>query len=83
MCNRKLSFICLIRISNDSFDRVVNPPKKYWTESRYSIPFFLHPVGSMSLNVLDSCIDENNPKKYKDINANEFLIQRLKDIGVL
>ena len=63
--------------------RVVNPPKKYWTESRYSIPFFLHPVGSMSLNVLDSCIDENNPKKYKDINANEFLIQRLKDIGVL
>ena len=37
----------------------------------------------MSLNVLDSCIDENNPKKYKDINANEFLIQRLKDIGVL
>ena len=63
--------------------RVINPPKEHWTKSRYSIPFFLHPVGSMSLNVLNSCIDGDNPKKYSDITANDFLIQRLKDIGVL
>ena len=63
--------------------RVINPPKEHWTKSRYSIPFFLHPVGSMSLNVLNSCIDDDNPKKYSDITANDFLIQRLKDIGVL
>ena len=63
--------------------RVVNPPKEHWTKSRYSIPFFLHPVGSMSLNVLNSCIDDDNPKKYSDITANDFLNQRLKDIGVL
>ena len=63
--------------------RVINPPKEHWTKSRYSIPFFLHPVGSMSLNVLSSCINGDNPKKYSDITANDFLIQRLKDIGVL
>ena len=63
--------------------KVINPPKELWKKSRYSIPFFLHPIGTMSLNVLDSCIDEKNPKKYDDITAHEFLIQRLKDIGVL
>ena len=63
--------------------KVINPPKELWKKSRYSIPFFLHPIGTMSLNVLDSCIDEKNPKKYEDITAHEFLIQRLKDIGVL
>ena len=63
--------------------KVINPPKELWKKSRYSIPFFLHPVGTMKLNVLDSCVDDQNPKKYDDITANEFLIQRLKDIGVL
>ena len=63
--------------------KVINPPKELWKKSRYSIPFFLHPVGTMKLNVLDSCVDDQNPKKYDDITAHEFLIQRLKDIGVL
>jgi isopenicillin N synthase-like dioxygenase len=63
--------------------RVVNPPKKYWNKSRYSIPFFLHPIGSMNLNVLENCIDTNNPKKYKDVTAHDFLTNRLFDIGVM
>ena len=63
--------------------KVVNPPKDQWKKSRYSIPFFLHPIGNMKLNVLDSCIDKDNPKKYEDISAHDFLVQRLKDIGVL
>src|SRR5210317_1703197 len=63
--------------------RVVNPPKEYWSKSRYSIPFFLHPVGSMKLNVLDNCIDEKNPKLFDDISAHDFLINRLIDIGVM
>ncbi len=63
--------------------KVINPPKELWKKSRYSIPFFLHPIGSMKLNVLDSCIDDDNPKNYDDITAHDFLIQRLKDIGVL
>ena len=28
-------------------------------------------------------IDDENPKKYDDVTAHDFLIQRLKDIGVL
>ena len=32
--------------------RVVNPPREKWGTSRYSIPFFLHPVGKMPLNTL-------------------------------
>jgi len=63
--------------------RVVNPPKEYWSKSRYSIPFFLHPVGTMKLNVLNNCIDSDNPKLYKDISANDFLTNRLIDIGVM
>ena len=46
--------------------RVVNPPKELWGTSRYSIPFFMHPVSDMKLDVLDSCIDENNPKQFDD-----------------
>jgi isopenicillin N synthase-like dioxygenase len=63
--------------------RVVNPPKEYWSKSRYSIPFFLHPTGTMKLNVLDNCIDKENPKNYKNTSAHDFLINRLIDIGVM
>ena len=63
--------------------KVINPPKDLWKKSRYSVPFFLHPIGTMKLDVLESCIDNENPKKFKDINAHDFLIQRLKEIGVL
>jgi hypothetical protein len=37
----------------------------------------------MNLNVLENCIDTNNPKKYKDITAHDFLTNRLVDIGVM
>jgi len=63
--------------------KVINPPKYLWKKSRYSIPFFLHPVGTMKLDVLESCINNENPKKFDDITAHDFLIQRLKEIGVL
>lgn len=62
--------------------RVVNPPRELWGTSRYSIPFFMHPVSAMKLNVLESCIDENNPKQFEDITAGEFLNQRLKELGL-
>ena len=62
--------------------RVTNPPKEMWGTSRYSIPFFMHPVSDMKLDVLDNCIDENNPKKFEDITAGEFLNERLKELGL-
>ncbi|TYA66281.1 isopenicillin N synthase family dioxygenase, partial [Seonamhaeicola marinus] len=33
--------------------RVVNPPKELWGTSRYSIPFFMHPISDMKLDVLE------------------------------
>ena len=62
--------------------RVTNPPKELWGTSRYSIPFFMHPVSDMKLDVLENCIDENNPKQFEDITAGEFLDERLKELGL-
>lgn len=62
--------------------RVVNPPRELWGTSRYSIPFFLHPKGDMSLASLKSCIDEKHPKVYEDATAGEYLDERLREIGL-
>lgn len=62
--------------------RVTNPPRELWGTSRYSIPFFMHPISEMKLNVLDSCVDENNPKQFEDITAGEFLDERLQELGL-
>ena len=62
--------------------RVINPPKELWGTSRYSIPFFMHPISDMKLDVLDGCIDENNPKAFDDITAGEFLNERLIELGL-
>jgi isopenicillin N synthase-like dioxygenase len=63
--------------------RVINPSKELMKKSRYSIPFFMHPISDMKLDVLESCIDENNPKSFEDITAGEFLNQRLVELGLL
>jgi isopenicillin N synthase-like dioxygenase len=62
--------------------RVVNPPKEMWGTSRYSIPFFLHPKGEMSLACLESCIDASHPKAFPDATAGEYLDERLREIGL-
>ncbi|MCK7590959.1 isopenicillin N synthase family oxygenase [Subsaxibacter sp. CAU 1640] len=63
--------------------QVINPPRELWGTSRYSIPFFMHPISEMKLDVLDSCIDKENPKQYEDITAGEFLHERLVDLGLI
>ncbi|MEL4308311.1 isopenicillin N synthase family dioxygenase [Joostella sp. CR20] len=63
--------------------QVINPPKELWGTSRYSIPFFMHPVSEMPLNVLENCIDEEHPKLYEDITAGEFLHERLIELGLI
>ena len=62
--------------------RVVNPPKEKWSEPRYSIPFFLHPVGKMPLNALAQCISDTRPKAFDDITAGDYLDERLIEIGL-
>ena len=77
----------LSRLTNNklksTIHRVINPPKELWGRSRYSIPFFMHPISEMKLNVLEGCIDENNPKRFEDITAGEFLNERLIELGLI
>ncbi len=77
----------LSRFTNNVFKstvhRVINPDKSLLKKSRYSIPFFMHPVSEMKLNVLDSCICDEFPKAYEDITAGEFLEERLIELGLL
>lgn len=76
----------LQRFTNDKLKstthRVVNPPKALWNNSRYSVPFFLHPISEMSLASLASCISSSNPKKYPDYTAGQYLDERLREIGL-
>jgi isopenicillin N synthase-like dioxygenase len=62
--------------------RVVNPKREFWHTSRFSIPFFLHPKSSMSLECLPNCVDENNPLAYDVATAGEYLNERLVEIGL-
>ncbi len=62
--------------------RVINPPRELWGTSRYSIPFFMHPISEMKLDVLDSCVDADNPRKFDDITAGDFLNERLIELGL-
>lgn len=73
----------LSRITNEvipaTTHRVINPDHS--TKERYSMPFFCHPHANAELNCIESCIGSG--KKYPDILAKDFLIQRLIEIGVL
>lgn len=62
--------------------RVVNPPPELMKNSRYSVPFFLHPKSNMDLSCLESCIDAGNPKAYQNNTAGEYLDERLREIGL-
>lgn len=62
--------------------RVVNPPRELMHTSRFSIPFFMHPVSEMDLSCLEGCVDDEHPKAFEDITAGEFLDERLREIGL-
>ncbi|WP_312322720.1 isopenicillin N synthase family dioxygenase [Soonwooa sp.] len=63
--------------------QVVNPPRELWGTSRFSIPFFMHPISEMPLNVLENTIDDEHPKAFDDITAGEFLTERLIELGLI
>ena len=77
----------LSRLTNNklksTIHQVVNPPRELWGTSRYSVPFFMHPISEMSLNCLENCVDADNPKLYEDITAGEFLHERLIELGLI
>ncbi len=77
----------LSRLTNNklksTIHKVVNPPRELWGTSRYSIPFFMHPISGMPLNCLEACIDHDHPKQFEDITAGEFLNERLVELGLV
>lgn len=73
----------LARITNDvipsTTHQVVNPPNE--NSHRYSMPFFMHPNPDAMLSCLPSC--RGAGAKYPDILSQDFLNQRLREIGLL
>ncbi|HMN67198.1 MAG TPA: 2-oxoglutarate and iron-dependent oxygenase domain-containing protein [Bdellovibrionales bacterium] len=72
----------LARITNEvlpaTTHRVVNPAGP--NVSRYSMPFFMHPNPDARLECLPSC--RGDGEKYPPILANDFLLERLRAIGL-
>ncbi len=64
--------------------QVVNPPPTPGVPSptRYSIPFFLHPVSEMSLEALPSCVKAGEKPRDPLTTAGEYLSERLREIGL-
>jgi len=64
--------------------RVVNPPGAKADQARYSIPFFIHPNPDFVIETLPSCVSEQNPNRYPTaVTANEFLVERLREIKLI
>jgi isopenicillin N synthase-like dioxygenase len=64
--------------------RVVNPKPERAHLPRYSVPFFLHFAPDYLIETLPSCVREANPNRYPEpITAQEFLVQRLREIKLI
>ncbi len=76
----------LSRMTNDvipsTTHRVINPLNSL-NKPRYSMPFFVHAYGDCELKIFDNCVSPTNPAKYPPILADEFLKQRLMEIGFI
>lgn len=74
----------LSRICNDvipsTTHQVVNP-QDGTNGHRYSMPFFIHPHPDATLSCLPSC--KGAGAKYADISSHDFLMQRLREIGLI
>jgi isopenicillin N synthase-like dioxygenase len=74
----------LARITNDKIPstthRVVNPQDGQ-NVSRYSMPYFIHPNPNSILECVPSCAGDG--VKYPAIKSHDFLMQRLKEIGLV
>jgi isopenicillin N synthase-like dioxygenase len=64
--------------------RVVNPPGAKSDQPRYSMPFFMHPNPDFLIETLPACVSAEHPNRYpQPISANDFLMQRLREIKLL
>ena len=64
--------------------RVQNPASERRGHSRYSMPFFVHLRSDYEIRTLPGCITPENPDRYPEpILADDYLTQRLREIGLL
>jgi len=63
--------------------RVINPAGARTEHSRYSMPFFMHYRPDYLIETLPGCSGPDNPDQNEPILANDFLDQRLREIGLL
>lgn len=64
--------------------QVVNPAPERSRFSRYSMPFFLHFEPDVEIASLDNCVTDENPNHYPgSITANAYLLERLREIGLI
>jgi len=61
--------------------RVVNPRND--RDRRFSMPFFVHPHKEVDLTPLASCIAKTGTQKFPSITAGAYLMQRLREIGLV
>ena len=78
----------LERLTNDllpsTTHRVMNPPPERRGHARYSMPFFLHFRPDYLIRTLPETISEVRPDRYPEpITANEFLLERLREIKLV
>ncbi|AIT79282.1 isopenicillin N synthase family dioxygenase [Novosphingobium pentaromativorans] len=64
--------------------RVRNPDGDRSAHSRFSMPFFLHLRSDFPFVTLPQCITAENPDRYPQaITADEYLQERLREIGLI
>lgn len=73
----------MARITNEiipaTIHRVINASDE--KSARMSMPFFVHPNHTKDLICIPSC--EGEGAKYPPINSHDFLLERLRDIGLM
>ncbi len=66
----------MARWSNDRYTstphRVINPSG----QERYSMPFFVEPNFDTRISALEGCYDADNPARYPEISAGDYLLSR-------
>ena len=64
--------------------RVVNPAPERSRFSRYSMPYFLHFAPDVEIRSLPGCVTSEKPDLYSEpITANDYLLERLREIGLI
>ena len=63
--------------------RVVNPPNERARHARYSMPYFLHFNPDFSIRTLPGCVSVQRPDAFAPITADDYLLERLREIKLL